>query len=207
MLAAVATNGHTLVLVKTELPANGMSNVIVPSKTVGELGRFGKNGVKLRVGPKIIEVSTGTYRLCSKLIDGTFPDYLRVIPQASSNVCEVDRVDLIAALTRMKAVAGDDGKSSPCGIAWNNGGEIELILASNPQAGSDTLAATTSGKARVAVSIRLLVEMLGSLDRERVRLDVPDAAVPIRITVVGNDGFLAILMPMASRWTITQVAA
>jgi DNA polymerase-3 subunit beta len=208
MLAAVATDGRTLVLTKTDLPAPEMPGVIVPSKAVGELARMGKNGINLRINNKIIEAYAGLRRVASKLVNGTFPDYRRILPKPSNNTAEIDRDDLIAALNRIRAVADSSAKPSPCGLRWSDGGEIELVLAGNPEAASDALAATISGGARVAVSIDLLADLLESFDgAERVRLDVTNPASPIMVTVVDRPGLLTVVMPMASQWTTAKEAA
>jgi DNA polymerase-3 subunit beta len=207
MLASCATDGTRLILVKTELPAVDLHGIIVPRKAVAEIAKLGKDGVDFRISNKIIEAVAGQRRLGSRLIDGTFPDYARVIPTPSKNTAELDCTDLTSALNRIRAVVDNDEKSSPCGITWGDGGEIELCLANCPDAADDALGALTSGQARVAVSARLLADLLGSFDgAERVRLDVANPASPIMVTVVGKPGLLGIVMPMASQWT-TEVAA
>jgi DNA polymerase-3 subunit beta len=206
-LGAAATDGHRLILVKTELRASGVPGIIVPRKTVAELAKLGKDGLKLRISPKIIEAVTDTRRLASKLIDATFPDYGRIIPTRSDNTAEIDRADLIEALNRLRAVTDGSERWSPCGIEWSDSGEIELCLANDPGAGSDALAAATSGQARVAVSINLLSGLLDAPDGERVQLDVTNATSPVRITTAGNPELLQILMPMASSWLTAGVAA
>ncbi|HEU0017107.1 MAG TPA: DNA polymerase III subunit beta, partial [Methyloceanibacter sp.] len=95
VLRAVATDGHRLAQVQLPLPAGAkdMPGVIVPRKTVAELAKLAEDGdgdVRIELSPSKIRVSTARVVLTSKLIDGTFPDYERVIPQGNDKTMEVD---------------------------------------------------------------------------------------------------------------------
>src|SRR5690606_904429 len=93
-LRAVATDGHRLAQAELPLPpgAEGMPGVIIPRKTVHELHRLIEDtsgAIKVGVSPTKVRFEIGTVTLTSKLIDGTFPDYGRVIPQANDKEMKV----------------------------------------------------------------------------------------------------------------------
>src|ERR1700686_1701961 len=98
-LRAVATDGHRLAQMELELPkgADGMPGIIVPRKTVGEVQRLLEDGdaeVAVELSPGKIRFTVGEVILTSKLIDGTFPDYARVIPVGNDKELVVDKKKL-----------------------------------------------------------------------------------------------------------------
>jgi DNA polymerase-3 subunit beta len=110
VLRAVATDGHRLARVEEPLPegATGMPGVIIPRKTVNEVRKLldessGEIGVSL--SETRIQFEFGTMRLTSKLIDGTYPDYSRVIPVGNDKIMRVDKKDFTAAVARVSAIS------------------------------------------------------------------------------------------------------
>ena len=109
-LRAVATDGHRLAQVELPLPkgAEGMPGVIIPRKTVHELNRLIEDsaaGVKVAVSPAKVRFEIGSVTLTSKLIDGTFPDYGRVIPQGNDKEMTVSNAEFIGAVDRVSTIA------------------------------------------------------------------------------------------------------
>ncbi len=112
----MATDGHRLAQCELPLPegAAGMPGIIVPRKTVGEVQRLIENGE----GEIAVELSAGKIRftigdvvLVSKLIDGTFPDYGRVIPANNDKELVVDKKEFEAAVDRVSTVASERGRA------------------------------------------------------------------------------------------------
>jgi DNA polymerase-3 subunit beta len=167
--------------------------VIVPRLVVEELVRMAKSSVVLRFDTKIVEIrASGNRILRSKLIDGTFPAYERVIPTASGNSAELDRAALVAGLGRLVAVAGPGGRA---GLTWNGNGSVSLCLPDD-DAADDEIEATTGGELRIAVSAARFLELLEKIKGDCVHLDAQSGCYPMLITVPGDEGFLAVTMPM-----------
>lgn len=132
-LIAVATDGHRLALDKVEAPdgATGMPGIIVPRKTVGELRKLaeaeiaaakaagGAAMIAIQVSPQKIRAQGehAGVALVSKLIDGTFPDYRRVVPVANDRRLTVDVGELAAAADRVSSIAPDRGRAIKVSLA------------------------------------------------------------------------------------------
>ena len=115
-LCAVATDGHRLALTRQGLPAGAasMPSIIVPRKAVTELRKLlddfdGEIGVSL--SDTRAEFSFGTVRLKTKLIDGTFPDYTRVIPRGNDRIMQVDAASFSAAVDRVSTISSEKSRS------------------------------------------------------------------------------------------------
>ena len=139
MLRAVATDGHRLAQVELPLPsgAKDMPGVIVPRKTVLELAKLVEDGegeVRIELSPSKIRVSTARVVLTSKLIDGTFPDYERVIPQGNDKRMEVDNAAFAQAVDRVSTLSSDKGRAVKLTIT---DGKLTLSV-NNPDSGSAT---------------------------------------------------------------------
>src|ERR1700732_4952410 len=116
MLRAVATDGHRLAQMQLELPkgAAGMPGIIVPRKTVSEVLRLMEDNeaeVAIELSSGKIRFTVGDARLTSKLIDGTFPDYARVIPLANDKELVVDKKEFEAAVDRVSTVSSERGRA------------------------------------------------------------------------------------------------
>src|SRR5690606_111222 len=106
MLRAVATDGHRLAQAQIPVPEglSAMQGVIVPRKTVGEIQKLldaGDAQATVEISDTKIRVTIGPVVLTSKLIDGTFPDYVRVIPQGNDKILKVDRGEFAEAVDRV----------------------------------------------------------------------------------------------------------
>ncbi len=115
-LRGVATDGHRLAQVDLALPkgATGMPGVIVPRKTVGEVQRLIEDNeaeVAIELSNGKIRFTIGNVVLTSKLIDGTFPDYGRVIPQNNDKELLVDKADFAAAVDRVSTISSERGRA------------------------------------------------------------------------------------------------
>ena len=139
VLRAVATDGHRLARVEAPLPegASGMPGVIVPRKTVGEVRKLADEAsgeeatVEVRLSDTKIQFRLGPVTLTSKLIDGTFPEYERVIPKGNDKELKVDRALFAQAVDRVAAISSE--RSRPVKLALSNN---QLILtASSPEQG------------------------------------------------------------------------
>jgi DNA polymerase III subunit beta len=194
-LIGVSTDGYALC--RRALPGiTGYGrSIIVPTAAVRVIGRLlagkGIEHVTLQHSATLIAVETPAATFISRLIDGAFPDYARVIPKPSTNIATIDRGALLQALARL-AAAGD--RTAPQ-ITWTARGPA-LHLASGDD--TDTIDAETTGSGKVALAIDRLAALLDEFTGKTVTIDVADAATPVRFTDPDDAGFLAILAPRAS---------
>jgi DNA polymerase-3 subunit beta len=204
-LAAVATDGHRLVRTLGPLPEgwtiNGRFGAIVPRHFTEQVVKLAA-GVTIKLSAEIIEASADGTTIVSKLIDGSYPDYARLIPKRSATAFECDRKEFAAVAVRLKAMAErakrkDKDASPAAGISWNDSA-VHLTLARQPDTAEDTIDATVSGTGRLALKLEYLIELLEALPGERIRFDQADPSAPITVTVPENADLLALQMPM--RW-------
>ena len=200
MLRAVATDGHRLAQVELPLPqgAAGMPGIIVPRKTVGEVQRL----IETSEGEVAIELSAGKIRftignvvLTSKLIDGTFPDYARVIPANNDKSLIVDKKDFEAAVDRVSTVSSERGRAVKLSIT---GGRLVLSV-TNPDSGSATEEIEVEYEADpldIGFNSRYLLDIAAQIEGEVAVLKLADPGSPTLIQDKDAKGALYVLMPM-----------
>ena len=130
-----------------------------------------------------------------------FPDYLRIIPPSAESHALLERSALAQALARLEAVLDPGLLAVPLvGIAWRQGdARVALTLPTQPNAAADTLAAETTGQARVAISLSQFSEILGELASEQICIGVVDGQRPVLITDPADDSLLLVQLPMKWR--------
>jgi DNA polymerase III subunit beta len=198
-LIACATDGHQLITTNissqlVDLPGGaGGQGVIIPAPACSVISKL--DGCTLQINDKAIEAFTDTVHFSHKLIDASFPNFERLLPEPSGNSIKLDRKELIAALHRM-ALAATSERAVVAAARLEWGDELSLSLARQPDAAADVLPAEANGTGRFSADISKLTGLLGALGGEFVLLDSQDEGSAVRITVVGDDDLLAILMPM-----------
>jgi DNA polymerase-3 subunit beta len=200
MLRAVATDGHRLAQVELPLPdgAAGMPGVIVPRKTVGEVQRLIENneveiGIELSQGK--IRFTIGDVILTSKLIDGTFPDYARVIPVNNDKTLEVDKKDFEAAVDRVSTVSSERGRAVKLSLS----GSRLVLSVTNPDSGSATEELEVEYAADpldIGFNSRYLLDIAAQIEGETAVLKLADPGSPTLIQDKDAKGALYVLMPM-----------
>jgi DNA polymerase III subunit beta len=199
-LRAVATDGHRLAQMELPLPdgAKDMPGVIVPRKTVVELAKLVEDGdgeVRIELSPAKIRISTARVVLTSKLIDGTFPDYERVIPQANDKTMEVDNQAFAQAVDRVSTLSSDKGKAVKLSIS-----DSKLVLSvNNPDSGSASEEIPVEygfDPLEIGFNARYLLDISGQLESGTAAFQLADPGSPTMIRD-GNDATaLYVLMPM-----------
>ncbi|OFX12544.1 MAG: DNA polymerase III subunit beta [Alphaproteobacteria bacterium RIFOXYD12_FULL_60_8] len=200
VLRAVATDGHRLARVEVPLPsgAAGMPGVIVPRKAVQELRKLiDETGmdVQISLSPSKIRFAFDDVTLTSKLIDGTFPDYERVIPQDNNQIMEVDRKILAEAVDRVSAISTEKSRAIKMRVEK---GSVELS-ASSPDSGSavETLeAAYQGGMLEIGFNSRYLLDILQQIEGDAARFAMADSASPTVVREVADASAVYVLMPM-----------
>ncbi|MEA2992938.1 MAG: polymerase subunit beta [Alphaproteobacteria bacterium] len=200
MLRAVATDGHRLAQVELALPtgAAGMPGIIIPRKTVGEVQRLiedmeGEVAIDLSQGK--IRFAIGDVVLTSKLIDGTFPDYARVIPVGNDKELVVDKKDFEASVDRVSTVSSERGRAVKLSIS---AGKLTLSV-TNPESGSATEEIEVeydSDPIDIGFNSRYLLDIAAQIEGEVAVLKLADPGSPTLIQDRDAGGALYVLMPM-----------
>jgi DNA polymerase-3 subunit beta len=199
-LRAVATDGHRLAQTDLAMPAGaaGMPGVIVPRKTVTEVQRLIEDSqaeVAIELSSSKIRFSIGDVVLTSKLIDGTFPDYGRVIPSGNDKELVVDKKDFEAAVDRVSTVSSERGRAVKLSLSAG-----KLILSvTNPDSGSATEELEVEYDADpidIGFNSRYLLDIAAQLDGEVAVLKLADPGSPTLIQDKDAKGALYVLMPM-----------
>jgi DNA polymerase III sliding clamp (beta) subunit (PCNA family) len=151
----------------------------------------------LRFSSTRIDCTAGDKGVCSKLIDGTFPDYRRVLPHSFAASADINAVLLTQALGRLAAIAGLDAKIEAAGVMWGDGDTaITLSLPRVAGDAEDAIEAATSGAANFAVSTSKLRELVSKITGKTVTLQVSTKGGPVVITDAGDPGYYSLLMPI-----------
>jgi DNA polymerase-3 subunit beta len=200
MLRAVATDGHRLAQVELPLPsgAAGMPGIIIPRKTVGEVQRLIEDAeaeVSIELSQGKIRFSIGDVVLTSKLIDGTFPDYARVIPIGNDKQLVVDKKDFEASVDRVSTVSSERGRAVKLSIT---AGRL-LLSVTNPDSGSATEEIEVeyaSDPIDIGFNSRYLLDIAAQIEGEVAVLMLADPGSPTLIQDRDAAGALYVLMPM-----------
>lgn len=198
ILRAVATDGHRLALSEAEMSA-GMEEqqVIVPRKGVLELQRLmsGEGSVNLELGPNHVRIQLDGIRFTSKLIDGRFPEYDRVIPKESSNELTADREAFRGALQRTAILSNE--KYRGIRLIIRDSGVV--MQAHNPEQeeAEEELEVSYSGEdIEIGFNVNYLLDAIGAVDGDNATLSVLDGNSSCLIRQPGRDDCKFVVMPM-----------
>jgi len=200
VLRCVATDGHRLARIDTDLPhgASDMPGVIVPRKTVNELGKLLNDDdveIALSVSETKVRFATPDVTLTSKVIDGTFPDYTRVIPQGNTRKLEVDAKEFAKAVDRVATVSSERSRAVKLSLD-----EDRLILSVNaPDAGAaeEELAVAYGDEAlEIGFNAKYLLEIASQVDRENAVFMFNSSGDPTLMREGNDTSALYVVMPM-----------
>jgi DNA polymerase-3 subunit beta len=197
-LRAVATDGHRLALSQAELEGKvEEQQVIVPRKGVLELQRLmtGEGELNIEFGSNHIRIQLDGIRFTSKLIDGRFPEYERVIPKESSNELRADRGAFKSALQRTAILSNE--KYRGIRLVIRDSGVI--LQAHNPEQeeAEEELEVEYSGEdIEIGFNVNYLLDALGAVDGDEVTLSVQDSNSSCLIRQPGKDDCTFVVMPM-----------
>jgi DNA polymerase-3 subunit beta len=199
-MRAVATDGHRLARFQMELPegAADIPGIIVPRKTVVELQRLlddVEGAIEVSLSDTKIQFATDGIELTSKLIDGTFPDYQRVIPTSNDKVLTLDAREFAQAVDRVSTISADKTRAVKLGIARD---KLTLTVI-NPDSGTATEevgASYSAAPLEIGFNARYLLDITGQIEGKEVRFLLSDAGSPTLIEDAEDHGTLYVLMPM-----------
>jgi DNA polymerase-3 subunit beta len=200
VLRAVATDGHRLARVEMPLPvgADKIPGVIVPRKTVMELRKLidqTQSAIAVSLSDTRVRFAFDDAVLTSKLIDGSFPDYERVIPTNNDKVMEVDCKTFAQAVDRVATIATEKSRAVKLAIAK---GQL-TISASSPDAGSaseDIEVSYGSTPIEIGFNSRYLLDIAEQIDGTGAKFSMSDAASPTIVEDASDPSALYVLMPM-----------
>ena len=199
-LRAVATDGHRLACIDAPAPAGaeGAPDVIVPRKTVAELRKLLEGDgeeIAVSVSPTKIRFEAGDISLTSKVIDGTFPDYTRVIPQGNDRRMEVDAQDFARTVDRVATVSAERSRAVKLAVS-----DDRLVLTVNsPDSGSATDELTVAYDAEpleIGFNAKYLLEIAGQIDRENAVFLFADSGAPTLVREGEDASAIYVVMPM-----------
>jgi len=200
VLRAVATDGHRLAQVEMARPqgAAKMPGIIVPRKTVQELRRLLEDSeaeVAVALSDTKIRFSFDDVELTSKLIDGTFPDYQRVIPEANDKIMDVDRRAFAEAVDRVSTISTE--KSRAVKVELKDGAlRLSATSPENGTAVEELEVSYTGGALEIGFNSRYLLDIARQIEGETARFAMADAASPTVVRDVSDGSALYVLMPM-----------
>ena len=202
LLRAVATDGHRLARVEEELPegAAGMPGVIVPRKTVTELRKLldeVSGAVDVALSDTRIQFKCGAVTLTSKLIDGTFPDYERVIPRDNDKVLRVGKRDFSDAVARVSAISSERARPIKLSLAR----DLLVLSSASPEQGTATeeldgdRVQYEAGPLEIGFQARFLNDITDQIG-EQAEFRFSDGAAPTLVQDAADPSALYVLMPM-----------
>lgn len=200
LLRCVATDGHRLARIDADLPAgaNEMPGVIVPRKTVGELRKLLDNDedeIAVSVSETKIRFATPSITLTSKVIDGTFPDYARVIPANNERRLEVDASEFAKAVDRVATVSSERTRAVKLAM-----GEDKLVLSVNsPESGAaeeELAVAYGDEQLEIGFNAKYLLEIASQVDRENAVFMFNTSGDPTLMREGNDPSAVYVVMPM-----------
>jgi DNA polymerase III subunit beta len=202
VLRAVATDGHRLARVEEPLPegAGSMPGVIVPRKTVNELRKLldeVTGDVDIALSETRIQFRVGPITLTSKLIDGTFPEYERVIPRDNDKILRVGKKDFADAVARVAAISSERSRPVKLSLAR----DLLVLSASSPDQGTATeeldgdRVSYAAGPLEIGFQARYLNDITDQIVGD-VEFRFSDGAAPTVVVDAADASALYVLMPM-----------
>jgi DNA polymerase III subunit beta len=198
-LRAVATDGHRLALCDVELDNGSGSDrqVIVPRKGVLELQRLlnGEGDVELELGGNHIRVQLEGIRFTSKLIDGRFPEYDRVIPEQADNELSADREQFKAALQRTAILSNEKYRGIRL-IIRENGVVLQAHNPEQEEAEEELEVSYQGDDIEIGFNVNYLLDALGAIESEQVTLSIVDGNSSCLLREPDKDDCKYVVMPM-----------
>ncbi|MFL5160161.1 MAG: DNA polymerase III subunit beta [Microvirga sp.] len=200
VMRAVATDGHRLARVEIPAPtgSEGMPGVIVPRKAVAEIVKLvedGSENITVELSSAKVRLTFDGVVLTSKLIDGTFPDYHRVIPAGNDKVLVVERADFSKAVDRVSTISSERGRAVKLAL---NDGRLTLTV-NNPDSGSATEEIEVDYDATpidIGFNARYLLDITAQLDGDTALFKLADPGSPTIVQDREGASALYVLMPM-----------
>jgi DNA polymerase III subunit beta len=200
VLKAAATDGHRLARVTVPRPdgADGMPDIIIPRKCVAELRKLldeVEGSVEIALSASKIRFGLGNAVLSSKLIDGTFPDYSRVIPTGNDKLLRIDPKSFMQGVDRVSTIASEKTRAVKMAVERD---KITLSVTSpeNGTASEEVPGDYASDAIEIGFNAKYLMDILAQVEGDLVEVHLADAAAPTLIRENDKSPALYVLMPM-----------
>ncbi len=197
-LRMVATDGHRLALCTAPEPVSaGDASVIIPRKGVLELSRLleGEESISLVIGSNHVRASNPQFTFTSKLVDGKFPEYERVLPKSPDKTVIGDRLELKQAFARTAILSNEKYR----GVRLKLSNDTLDIMANNPEQeqAEEVVAVDYKGdKLEVGFNVSYLLDVLSVLDGKQVRMSLADSSSSALLEEAEAGDSLYVVMPM-----------
>ena len=202
-LRAVATDGHRLAQYDIPLPqgAEEINGIIIPKKTIFELRKVldDANGdVAISLNENKIKFNFNNLKIISKVIDGTFPDYTKVIPQNNDKKFKTNNYDLKNAIDRVSAVAAnEESKSKAIKLSLdNNKLNLSVESQSKGSANEEIDISYNGDKVDIGFNSKYIIDICNEVDGEEVDISLLDSISPAIILDKTDENLFFVLMPM-----------
>jgi DNA polymerase-3 subunit beta len=200
VLRAVATDGHRLARFEMPLPegAKNMPGVIIPRKAINEIRKLideAGDSIEIGLSENKMRFTFDHITLTSKLIDGTFPDYDRVIPKNNDKVLEVNPSVFASAVDRVSTISSEKSRA----VKLTLGGKTMTLSANSPDSGSaseEIEIRFNAGPMEIGFNSAYLMDVAKQIEGEGCRISLSDPASPTIIQDVSDTSSLYVLMPM-----------
>ena len=200
LLRAVATDGHRLAQAEINLPtgAEGMPSIIIPRKTVGELRKLlddTEADIPITLSSNKIKFSINNCTLTSKLIDGSFPDYQRVIPKGNTKNLVISTKEFKEAVDRVSTISIEKSRAVKLSLSKNN-----LILKVNSHdsgnASEEMEVSFEYDSMEIGFNSKYLLDIALQIQGKDIQFSLSDSSSPALITDPEQEGIIFVLMPM-----------
>ena len=200
LLRAVATDGHRLALAEMKLPsgAEGLPGIIIPRKTVAEVRRLidnGEDNVALSISEAKIRFTYGSAILTSKLIDGTFPDYERVIPKGNEKELTIDNKVFANAVDRVATISAEKSRSVKVSLSQDN----LTLTVNNPESGNaheELIVDYSADPLEIGFNAKYLLDVAGQIEGRDATFYLDSPASPALVKDSEDTSCLFVLMPL-----------
>lgn len=196
---AVATDGHRLALCETKREGQSAPvEAIIPRKTVLELARLlpdGDDPVRIQMAGGQVRLSFGSVEFVSKLVEGKFPDYAKVVPAANPKQFLIGRESLMQALSRVAILTTDKFKGVRCVLA---AGALKISSTNTDQEeAQEEIEIDYAGEGLdIGFNVTYLLDALANLKNEQLKFAFGDALGSALVTLPDSDSFKYVVMPM-----------
>ncbi len=195
----VGTDGHRLSFTSTELKQNyEKQDVILPRKTVSELIKLLNDSdeeIQIELANKQVNFNFGNFKLISKVIDGKFPDYNRVIPTGYQNTFTIDRLGVLSAMQRASILSNEKYRGIRMVLSNNN---LKLVSTNSDQeeAEEELEIDYTGDHLDVGFNVTYLIDVLNNIHCEKTTFSFSNANSSCLITIPKNNDYKYVVMPM-----------
>jgi DNA polymerase-3 subunit beta len=204
VLTVVGTDGHRLAIIMKQMDGEikGEKKIIVPRKAVSELRRFlsrGAEKVKISIGKNHLLFSVAGVQFLTRLIEGTYPNYEHVVPQANEKKVSIKKEAFTKALRRVSVMSREKAHAVRIDFGESASGGSLTISSSNPDLGEAREEVTVDYKGErlsVGFNAKYLIEALGVMTSENVILELQDPLSPTLLKEEVGEDYKCVIMPM-----------